>query len=528
MMPDEVDAIIVGSGINSLVCGALLARRGWRVAILERNTRPGGCIVSEELFPGYVHDLLSTSYPLFTSGPAYAELSRDLHGEGLEFVQNGYATGVIRPDGRFLAFKQDISDTVQRLNTACAGDGDTFGREAERLFGADAGLTFGLLGQDPYSWRTMREVVSVGMRRGVDGLAEFGARGIENLRRWSDRELRGELFRTALAPWPLHMGMGPDDACSALIGKTVFASIIANGIPLVRGGSAKIVEAFCRLIARHHGVVHVDTDVERILFDGARAVGVAANGQVWRARRAVVCNVTPTQLYGRLAPNAPAQWHKRAHAYRYGRGCMQIHFALSAPPSWPDSELAQVPLLHLAQSLEAVSMAVAQANNGFLPARPTLAISQPAAIDATRAPAGGAILWIQMQDMPATLTGDATGEIQVPADGKWNDAVRERMADRVQRLLEEVLPGFAATVVGRRAYSPADLESLNCNLVGGDPYSGICTPDQYFWLRPFSGVSGKRGHATPWSNVHHIGASTHPGPGLAGGSGWMVAKRLLR
>lgn len=207
---------------------------------------------------------------------------------------------------------------------------------------------------------------------------------------------------------------------------------------------------------------------------------------------------------------------------------MQIHFALSAPPSWSDPELAQIPLLHLAHSLEAVSMAVAQANNGFLPARPTLAISQPAAIDASRAPAGGAILWIQMQDMPATLTGDAAGEIPVPADGKWNDAVRERVADRVQRQLEDVLPGFAATVVGRRAYSPADLESLNCNLVGGDPYSGICTPDQYFWLRPFSGVGGKRGHATPWSNVHHIGASTHPGPGLAGGSGWMVAKRLLR
>jgi len=264
------------------------------------------------------------------------------------------------------------------------------------------------------------------------------------------------------------------------------------------------------------------------LIENRRAVGVFAGGKELKAREAVVCNVTPTQLYGSLLPDAPLEWRERAQAYRYGRGDMQIHFALSSPPDWLNPELAKVPLLHLTENMEAVCMSVTEANNGLIPARPTIAIGQPTAVDPSRAPPGAAILWIQLQEMPSRLNGDALGEIEVPADGLWNEVVREQVADRVQRRMEKVMPGLAGKIIGRRAYSPADLEKLNCNLVGGDPYSGICSPDQFFWLRPFAGLRGKHGHNTPYQSLYHIGASTHPGPGLAGGSGWMVANRLSR
>jgi len=78
-------------------------------------------------------------------------------------------------------------------------------------------------------------------------------------------------------------------------------------------------------------------------------------------------------------------------------------------------------------------------------------------------------------------------------------------------------------VIARRAYSPADLESLNVNLVGGDPYGGYCGLDQFFLWRPFA-ISVN--HKTPVPGVYHIGASTHPGPGLGGGSGFLLASAL--
>jgi phytoene dehydrogenase-like protein len=33
-------------------------------------------------------------------------------------------------------------------------------------------------------------------------------------------------------------------------------------------------------------------------------------------------------------------------------------------------------------------------------------------------------------------------------------------------------------------------------------------------------------HRTPIARLYHIGASTHPGPGLGGGSGYLVAKEV--
>ena len=64
----EPDAVLVGSGINSLACGALLARAGWHVVVLERNDWLGGCIRTAEITePGFHHDVFA---PGIRSGSA--------------------------------------------------------------------------------------------------------------------------------------------------------------------------------------------------------------------------------------------------------------------------------------------------------------------------------------------------------------------------------------------------------------------------------------------------------------------------
>ena len=92
-MTGAYDAVFVGSGINSLVGAALLARGGWRVLVLERSDYLGGAIKTAELTqPGFQHEVFSSWHPLFTGSPAYAELKEDLEARGLEYLEAETAT----------------------------------------------------------------------------------------------------------------------------------------------------------------------------------------------------------------------------------------------------------------------------------------------------------------------------------------------------------------------------------------------------------------------------------------------------
>ncbi len=101
--------------------------------------------------------------------------------------------------------------------------------------------------------------------------------------------------------------------------------------------------------------------------------------------------------------------------------------------------------------------------------------------------------------------------------------MRERFADRVEAILASHIDGLRESVIARSVYSPADLETMNINLVGGDPYGGFCGLDQFFLWRPFKTSVNHRTHI---AGLYHIGASTHPGPGLGGGSGFLLAQKL--
>src|SRR6202051_3382729 len=93
----EYDAVIVGSGVTSLACGALLAKAGWKVCVLERNDWLGGAIHTAELTkPGYHHDVFSAWHPLWVGGAAHAQLGDDLAARGLQYLNTALptATGV--------------------------------------------------------------------------------------------------------------------------------------------------------------------------------------------------------------------------------------------------------------------------------------------------------------------------------------------------------------------------------------------------------------------------------------------------
>ena len=523
----SADYIVVGSGINGLVCAAMLGLKGRKVLLLERNDRIGGCIRTEAAtLPGFVHDVMATTFVLFTTSPAFKVLGPELAARGLAFAETDIPTGVLRPDGSRLVLTRSRDTNRAAFEAAASGDGAAFDREMQ-LFGANAGLVFSVLGGQLWSRPMLKTLAGELWRRGPRGFAAFLGEALVTARAHLEGRYGSDLVRDLFAPWVLHTGLGPESAYSGEMLKVIGFALELAGAPIVKGGAQSLLDAFARLVHDKGGTIETGADVTGLLRDGkGRASGIRlADGRTLEARSGVICSMSPAQLYQGLLHDAtlPPDVTDGLSRYRYGKGNMQIHYALSQPPRWRTPGLDKVALLHLTPGLDGVSKAANEAERGMLPAEPTICVGQPTTLDPSRAPEGQAVLWLQLPEAPRTVKGDAAGVIAAPVDGRWTDAVREAYADRVEAVLARHIDDFAGIKLARRSYSPADLEALNCNLVGGDPYGGYCGVDQFFLWRPFKGTVN---HRTPVPNLYHIGAATHPGPGLGGGSGYLLAQSL--
>ncbi|WP_235681279.1 phytoene desaturase family protein [Tomitella gaofuii] len=518
----EYDAVVIGAGINGMVAAAELAGAGRRVALVDEHDDIGGFIASGELtLPGYTHDAFSSWHPLFVGGGGYAELGADLHRHGLEYRNtDGAVTAAVSERGTVLAWRDPdaTADALERPEDrdayrAMLARMDAWGPTVFGALGTELGMRE-LAGLAGAAWRRLRG----------DGLRELARAGAQSGRAFTREHFAGGEVDQLWTPWLLHAGLGPDHASGGIMLPVMAASLHGFGLPVVAGGAAHFVRAFERLLAERGVDLILGRRAQAITVARGRADGVVVGGRTLRARQAVLASTSTRALYQELLP-ASAVGDTGAAALarsRPGRAAMQIHVALDSPPAWTDHRLDAVPLVHVGNGADSTGIACAQAEAGLLPAVPTVVVGQQCVLDPARAPQGHATLWLQLQELPFRPRGDAAGRIDTR--GGWTPRVVDAYVARVLGRLDEHAPGIAAKVLKAAVYSPPDLTAANPNAVDGDPYGGAVELDQNLVWRPGSGT----GHRTGVDGLFHIGAFTHPGPGLGGGSGHIVAQHLLR
>jgi phytoene dehydrogenase-like protein len=157
-----------------------------------------------------------------------------------------------------------------------------------------------------------------------------------------------------------------------------------------------------------------------------------------------------------------------------------------------------------------------EAAHGLLPAEPTLVLGQQSLADPSRAPAGKHTLWGYTR-VPARPVGDAA---RPRAGGDWARAARPFL-DRVEAAVEAHAPGFRALILGRKVWTPADLEAADANLVGGAVNGGTAQLHQQLIFRPTLGLGRAE---TPIRGLFLASASAHPGGGVHGACGANAAR----
>jgi phytoene dehydrogenase-like protein len=263
--------------------------------------------------------------------------------------------------------------------------------------------------------------------------------------------------------------------------------------------------------------------VARVLVKAGRAAGVELDsGDVIEARR-VVANVNPKLLFERLvAPeHLPDDFRARIAAYRCGSGTFRMNVALSTLPDFaclPGS--AEQPHhasgIIMAPSLAYMEHAYFDARTSGWSRAPIVEMLIPSTVDATLAPAGAHVASLFCQHVHPDVAAVRPG-------ATWDD-FRDEVADLMIATVDRYAPNFGASVLGRRALSPLDLER-EFGLIGGDIFHGALSLDQLFSARP---VLGHGDYRMPVRGLYLCGAGAHPGGGVTGIPGRNAAREIVR
>ena len=215
----EYDAVIVGSGVNSLACGALLAREGWRVCVLERNDWLGGAIHTAELTePGFLHDVFSAWHPLWVGGAAHALLGDDLAARALEYLNTDLPTGTAYPDGEAAFLLRDAGGAMR---ASSGPSGPAYSSGSSRTPTSRSACSAPSSGRRRV-WRSDRRRCGDSGAPDLQGSPQTCSRRAAT---GSSRRFASERAHGLLAPWVLHTGLGPDAATSGFMTQVIAVAV---------------------------------------------------------------------------------------------------------------------------------------------------------------------------------------------------------------------------------------------------------------------------------------------------------------
>ena len=506
---------VVGSGHNALVCACYLQRAGHRVTVFERSAQVGGAVCTEELHPGFRYDVGSSAHIMIHATPVVREL--ELHRFGLLYLEMDPWAYYPSPDGPHLAFYRDLDRTCASIARVSPEDADAY-----RRFVSDweplSEAVFAAFQKPPTPLSLVRRLVGVrGPRKpAVAGLQEI----FQSYGDVIERRFRSAPVRAALMWLGAQSGPGPDERASApFIGW--HAVVHRTGAKHPRGGSGMLTQALARRLAADGGVVRTQAEVTSIDIADGRVRGVVlAGGEHVAATRVVSGAHVRTTLLGLVAKeHLGAAVREEVEATRVGNGFgMAVRCAAEELPRYLGAPAGAAGDAHrglqlLVRSADSVRRAHAEFLLGQNATEPQVIAMTFSAVDRELAPAGKHVVSLWSQYHPYQLAGQES----------W-DAIREREADRICEQLYRFAPNMRGKLLHRHIQSPLDLER-RFGLLRGNVMHLEMSLDQMFAFRPTPSLSRYR---TPIAGLYLTGASTHPGGGVFGASGYAAARVMLK
>lgn len=466
----DYDVIIVGAGIGGLTCGALLARRGLRVLVIEQHRKIGGYCTSFQR-KGFVFDGgVEAISGLGEKGPVRC-LFRELGLVPEELfirTREEYVIG-----DRRLKIPECAEDLVELLKWEFPDEEQNiprFFREVEKVYREiyqDVAENGGTPLPPPLLYRVRGPQALLNYPKNHPHHYQWMQKSFQEV---LDAYFQNRELKAFLSVLTAYLGAGAKDLNADAM--AIIFGYYFDGGYYPRGGSQWLADTLAGVIGRHGGEIRTGCPVERILLENGAVYGVAAGGKEYRSR-IVVSNANAKNTF----------------------------FSLVGKEHLPDWFTAYLGTLKESVSAFMVYLGVEMNLEGYSPLLKVIkdeggvGIVISSNLDPSLAPPGKASVHL--------ITLLPAGTDDWPEEGEEYRQKKKEFAERLVSLAEQAIPGLSRHIAVADAATPRTFARYTSNPKGciyGFEQSRHAPPRPYF--------------KTPVKGLYLTGASTFPGGGI--------------
>lgn len=490
-------AVVVGAGAGGIATAARLAKAGFDVTVLEKNSFTGGrcSLIHHE---GYRFDQgpsLLLLPKLFRE--TFYDLDTSLEAEGVELLRCPTNYNVWFADGESFELSTDLARMKHQIER-WEGKGG-FERylawlgEAHRHYELSVS---DVLHKNFTSWWDLANpwFVHVGLK--LHPLHSIWNRTCRYF--WTDRLRRVFTFAT------MYMGMSPFDAPATY--SLLQYTELAEGIWYPKGGFHAVLQALVNVSERFGVKYRLNTPVKQVLTgpDGKTATGLLLDSGERVDADIVVVNADLVYAYSNLFPQTSGNARHSESLRKRDGSCSSISFYWSLDRKVPELQTHNIFLAdEYRESFDAIF------DRQELPREPSFYINVPSRMDADAAPEGcdAVIALVPVGHLYQSKGFPNSEDAGIPRDHDW-----PALVDRARH-------SVLSTIAARTGAPP--LSDFIQHEIVNDPFtweskfnldkgSILGLSHSFFNVLKFRPSTRAQGFA----NAYFVGASTHPGTGV--------------
>lgn len=505
------DAIIIGSGLGGLSCGAYLARKGFKVLVFEKQDKVGGFATTfprgDFTFDVSLHMIDGGMIRGLGIAPKVYRFLEELGVYGrLDFIKIKELGRFIFPEHDIYIPSGDLEGLIALLSEKFPGEKDgirNLFNEALRIYRDISKFMFSKaplwlqLPIFPFLYRAFFPMVK------------------KTTKDLFDKHLKDEKLKALALPNWVFYGL-PPSKLNIMFYALPQIDFWMNGSYYVKGGSQMVANAFADVIRHNGGEINLNTKISSIIMKGKTAVGVKTEGGESYFGRYIVSNADATETFHRLVErdSLPKKFVTKMEKMEPSLSVFQVYLGMNEGfgalvKNKEDKEIFVVKTYDQDRDYQ-YSLNCDAENATFL-------ITLYSHIDGSLAKGDKFVVTLsQLQgyDFWSKYEGDYfSGKRDTYKEEK------EGIADLLIERAEKVIPGITEYIEVREVGTPLTVRRYTGNFKGAI----------YGWANTVPQGANRMPPKTPIKNLFLSSAWTFPGSGQVGVicSGYLLGRKLI-